>query len=92
MPAESESLLLHQIIAAQGAISADLSAMRDNVIKTLTRLEVIEAGNQAANLLHADHETRLRLLERFRYTLLGVSIVVGLAAGIAGDLIGHAIH
>lgn len=39
-----------------------------------------------------DHEARLRVLERFRYTLVGLATVVGGAAGYAGYLIGHVTH
>ena len=39
-----------------------------------------------------DHEARLRVLERFRYTLVGLATVVGGLAGYAGYLIGHVTH
>lgn len=39
-----------------------------------------------------DHETRIRVLERFRYTLAGIAIVVGGASGYVGYLLGHAGH
>lgn len=89
---EQDSLLLHQIITAQGAIGADVSVIRQDVSKAMIRLEVIEAGNKAADLLHADYETRLRLLERFRYTLLGIALVGGVLAGLLGALLGTHVH
>ena len=39
-----------------------------------------------------DHETRLRSLERFRYTLAGLAIVGGAASGYVGYIIGHVAH
>lgn len=39
-----------------------------------------------------DHETRIRLLERFRYTLLGGSILAGGISGYVGYLLGHINH
>lgn len=34
-----------------------------------------------------DHETRLRRLEQFRYTLLGVAVTAGTAAGIVSSVL-----
>lgn len=86
------SLLLQQIITQQSTIAKDLSAMRAEVAKALTHLEVVDTRNLAAEQLHADHETRLRLLERFRYTLAGMAVIGGVLSGFIGDLIGHAIR
>jgi hypothetical protein len=82
-------LLLQQIIGQQSQIAADMSAMRSDVTRALTRLELVDQRDQAAG---ADHEARLRQLERFRYTLAGLAVFGGVTAGFIGDLIGHAIH
>lgn len=52
-----------------------------------------EQGVQLAVILErlkalADYETRIRALERFRYTLAGLSLVGGIAAGSLGYLVG----
>lgn len=39
-----------------------------------------------------DHEQRIRALERFRFTLAGLSIVGGIIAGAVGYWIGHVLH
>ena len=39
-----------------------------------------------------DHEARIRALERFRFTLAGLSIIGGIAAGAVGYWIGHVLH
>lgn len=39
-----------------------------------------------------DHEQRIRALERFRFTLAGLSTIGGIAAGLAGYWIGHVLH
>jgi len=39
-----------------------------------------------------DHELRIRILERFRYTLAGVAILGGGLAGYGGYLLGHVTH
>ena len=85
-------MLLHQIIATQGTIGSDVSAVRSEVGKAITRLEVIETRNRTADLLHSDHETRIRLLERFRYTLAGMAILAGVLAGLVGSWIGAHVH
>lgn len=85
-------LLLQQIISQQSQLATDMSAMRSDLTRALTRLELVDQREQSAGQLQADHETRLRLLERFRYTLAGLAVVGGVLAGFIGDLIGHAIH
>ena len=39
-----------------------------------------------------DHEARIRALERFRFTLAGLSIVGGIVAGAIGYWVGHVLH
>jgi hypothetical protein len=85
-------LLLQQIIGQQAQIAADMSAMRSDVTRALTRLELVDQRDQAAEQLHRDHEVRLRMLERFRYTMAGAALAGGVIAGFIGDLIGHATH
>lgn len=85
-------LVLQTIVTQQGAIQTDMSALRADVSKALTRIEVIDSRNQNADGLHRDYESRLRLLERFRWTLGGVSLVGGFLSGFLGYLLGHVVH
>jgi hypothetical protein len=61
----------------------ELTGMRADVTRALTRIEVIDSRD-------TDHEARIRILERFRYTLMGVAVVVGAGSGYIGYLLGHA--
>jgi hypothetical protein len=68
----------------------ELTGMRADVARALTRIEVIDTRNGDADKLHADHEARIRALEQFRYKLLGAAVVIGGASGYVGYLLGHA--
>jgi hypothetical protein len=48
--------------------------------------------NSKCEQIHADHETRLRALERFRFTLGGLAVVGGAVAGWVGYVLGHFVH
>lgn len=39
-----------------------------------------------------DHESRLRALERFRFTIAGAAVFGGVLSGFAGYWIGHIVH
>ena len=85
MDVDAGALLLQQI-------ATDVTAMRGEVTKAMTRLEVFDTWRTQIVADVSDHETRLRLLERFRYTLAGMAVIGGVAAGLIGDLIGRALH
>jgi hypothetical protein len=55
--------------------------------ETLTKLATIETRDAMTSMMQTDHESRLRVLERFRYTLLGASLLAGSAAGIIASLL-----
>ena len=59
----------------------ELVGMRADVVKALTRIEVIDAANSNADRIHNDHETRIRYLEAVRWKLAGASLVLGAIAG-----------
>lgn len=84
---ESATLLLHQVVGQQGQIASDMSAMRSDVTRAITHLEVFDQWRTTANTVMADHESRLRVLERWKYTLAGMVALGGAAAGIVGNLI-----
>ena len=67
----------------------EIAAMRTEVARTLTRLEVLDAQGTAADQLHRDHETRIRKLEAFRWQLMGVYVLLSVLSGYVGFLLGH---
>lgn len=67
----------------------ELVGMRSDITKALTRIEVIESRNGDAHTQLGDHETRIRTLERFRFTLLGATMAVSTACGAVGGWIGY---
>lgn len=78
---------------AMGDKLADqLGRLNDTISKLLGHMEVIDNRNIAADNQHRDFDNRIRALERFRWTMAGVSVVGGIAASFVGYLIGHAIH
>lgn len=58
-----------------------LQDMHKDVTKALERLAQIDQRNTNADGIHTDHEARLRMLERWKYTMIGASGVVGAIAG-----------
>lgn len=60
----------------------ELVAMRADVARALTRIEVIDSRNKGADDLHLDHERRLRQLEAFRWKLAGIAITVSVLCGL----------
>jgi hypothetical protein len=53
------------------------------VVRLVGHMQGIDTRNAAADAIHADHEARLRMLERWRYGL-PASIILGLgSAGVA---------
>jgi len=54
----------------------ELVGMRSEIGRALTRIEVIDSRSEEADRLHSDHETRLRTLERFRFSLMGAAVAV----------------
>lgn len=73
-------------------IYREMVGMRSDVVRALTRIEVLDVRNVDADRLHTDHEARLRGLERFRYTLGGLALIGGAVAGYVGYLLGHFAH
>lgn len=80
------------LLSQQAQIASDVSSMRADLGKAMTRLEVVDTWRQGIELVRTDHEARLRLLERFRYTLAGLAVIGGIGAGLIGEIIGHNLH
>lgn len=60
----------------------ELTGLRTDLGKALTKLEVIDARNQTADRVDSDHETRIRGLEAFKWKLTGVALAVGVLSGL----------
>jgi hypothetical protein len=75
-----------------GDLYRELVGMRSDLTRVLAHQEATDLINRSAEQIHADHETRLRALERFRYTLAGLAVIGGAASGWAGYLFGHFVH
>jgi len=86
------ALALQTVIAQNGQIAADLAAMRAEVGTLATRLAVIEAAGPGADGWHADMEARLRVVERFKYTLAGLVPTGGVIAGWVGQYLAAHVH
>jgi hypothetical protein len=64
--------------------SADLyRKMEDLRVNVTLALDKLGRADQ----IHADHEMRIRALERFRYSLLGAGMLAGAAAGTAAGIL-----
>lgn len=57
-----------------------------------TTLTELKTEMRPAMEASSDHEARLRLLERFRYTLLGATVMFSGLSGYMGYLIAAATH
>jgi hypothetical protein len=80
---------------APGAVTTadlyrELVGMRADIVKALTRVEVIDTRTTADEAMRQDHEMRIRGLEAFRWKLTGVAVLASAASGYAGYLVGHA--
>lgn len=69
---------VNAILVAQASMDARLSAKLDHLVE----------ANKAADLLHQDHEKRLRALEQVRWILLGLALAAG---GTGGTLLTKAL-
>lgn len=69
----------------------ELVGMRQDITKALERLAVVDARNINADGVHVDHENRLRSLERFKWTLLGLAAAVSTTVSVSGTLLGLAL-
>jgi hypothetical protein len=69
-----------------------MSAIQADLGRALTKLEVIDSRNTGADRVHADHETRLRLLEQARYKLIGAATTVGIISGALSGWVTAILH
>jgi hypothetical protein len=69
----------------------ELTGMRADVVRALTRIEAIDTVNRTADEIHRDHEARLRVLESFKWKLAGASVVIGAVAGSGAAWLGLAL-
>jgi hypothetical protein len=80
---------LHGGTVTNADLYSELVGMRGDLSRAVTRLEVINVRNIAADRIDADHESRIRVLEAFRWKLLGVAVCVALASGTISGIIGY---
>ena len=75
---------LGRVIPAGAVTTADLYRQMILLSQDMTRaLTLLDSAASTDR----DHEGRIRILERFRYTLLGVASAVGIASGVASSVI-----
>jgi hypothetical protein len=79
-------------IVTNADLYRELLAMRVDVGKALTRIEVIDNRNTAADRIHADFEIRIRALEAFKWKLAGGALTMAAAAGIISGAVAAHIH
>lgn len=70
----------------------ELTGMRTDMASALMKLSVIDDRATINGQTLSDHEMRIRNLEKFRYTLAGLSVVGGILAGAIGYWVGHLVH
>lgn len=70
----------------------ELVGMRSDLTRVLAHQEAADLLHRNAEQVSADHETRLRMLERFRYTLAGIALIGSVGAGWVGYVLGHFVH
>ena len=63
----------------------ELVGMRTDMVRAVTRLEIADG-------IDKDHESRIRALERFRYLLLGATIVVSAGVSAFGTWVASGVH
>ena len=102
------TMALQTLLSQSQTTGNDVSALRADVAKALTHLEVIDQRNRQADDLHRDYEARLRVLEarpdladmptrvaaleRFRYTVAGLAVAGGVVAGWVGQWVAVHVH
>lgn len=58
------------------------SEIRERLVRIETKLDGIGTDNIRGDGIHADHETRLRRLERWMFLLTGAAATLGSSAGV----------
>ena len=89
---EARERLLTDLPSGQvtiGDLYRELVGMRGDLTRSLTKLEVIESRNTDADRLHADHETRIRQLEKFKWQIIGALILASALGAYIGYLVGR---
>lgn len=70
----------------------EMKGLREDLTRVLIHMQSVDTRNENADRFHVDCEARLRGLERFRYTLAGLSILGGGISGYIGYVLGHFVH
>lgn len=61
----------------------EISQILQAIARVEVKVEQLGTDNIRAEGVHADHETRIRSLERVRWTAVGIALVIGGAGGTA---------
>lgn len=61
-------IVLSQLLTSNQAIQSDVAGMKEQLVRVAVHLERVDTRNEAADRLHSDHESRLRILERLDIT------------------------
>lgn len=86
------SLALQTILQQQAQIAQDVGAIRTEVASVASGLRVVDQWRSATDKDMADHEARIRVLERFRWTLAGFAVIGSGVSGLIGWLVSQATH
>lgn len=70
----------------------ELTGMRQDIGRALTRIEVMDARTADADRLHTDHEARIRSLEAFKWKLAGAVTVLAMIAGVVSGAVAAHLH
>ena len=68
-------------------IYGEFKDMRADVMGALQKVAVFDARFASFDATNTDHEARLRVMERFRYTLMGAAGLAGAASGVVSALL-----
>lgn len=69
-----------------------MSAIQSDLSKALTKLEVIDTRNTAADATSGDHENRLRKLESAYQRVYGAAVAIGTVAGVISGWLSSLAH
>ena len=69
----------------------EITAARGELAAANTRLAVIDVRTQSVATSVSDHEGRIRVLEAFRWKLMGVAVTVAVVSGTLSGFIGWAL-
>lgn len=76
-----------RILDAIAALGRDQQTTAKGVVRLEAKVEAIAADNTDADIIHADIETRMRVVERIIQRVIGLGTVGGVVLGATGGAI-----